>query len=67
MQDELSTLHAHVSQLLSQHLIDWAGELMNGAAGEDDSRRLTKLRALLATRDALAPLLGGEQQDASHG
>ncbi|MFB9156476.1 hypothetical protein [Chromobacterium violaceum] len=66
MHNELNNLHAHVSQLLGQHLSDWAGELMSGAAVRDDNRRLAELRALLAARDALASLQDGEQ-DAHHG
>ncbi|MFB0823845.1 hypothetical protein ACEU07_00985 [Chromobacterium violaceum] len=66
MHNELNSLHAHVSQLLGQHLSDWAGELMSGAAVRDDNRRLAELQALLAMRGALTPLLGREQ-DTHHG
>lgn len=65
MQDELNNLHAHVSQLMSNHLSAWANDLANAAAGQDDGRFLAVLHALLTSRSALAPLVS-DAQDTSH-
>ncbi|AXE34816.1 hypothetical protein [Chromobacterium phragmitis] len=66
MQEELNHLHDTATQLLGEHLGNWADSLLNAGGGHSDSRFIEALHALLTVRAALAPLVGNAQ-DASHG
>ncbi|WP_434632572.1 hypothetical protein [Chromobacterium sp. CV08] len=62
MQDELNGIYQTASRLLAEHLALWAESLHAGH--HDDGQALAVLQALLAVRDALAPLR--DDEDAGH-